>query len=669
MSNFVDFRNAVEKQFNRMSQLPLFKTGVTKDDLWNTYLGSFTPEDNPMFRERTEHDCQCCKSFIRAMGAVVCVNNENQLESIWDVDVDSVYQPVADALAELVKAEPISTVFLTTEKAHGQKTSIESPEITWSHFFCNVPTENQCRADSIGTVLGDKNTNAQVLKRGLTELTTSALKSVIELIDQNSLYRGEEFRSSVARFLDLKLKMLEETSNSIQLENFCWKQSVITCGLCKFRNSAIGTLVTDISDGMGLDAAVGSFEAKVAPTNYKRPTALITKGMIKEAEKTLIELGIEPSLSRRHAVVDDITINNVLFADRSAKKSMGIMDELMAETKDTIKNLDKVEEVTADDFIEKILPKASKVELLLDNKHASNFMTLVAPENTDAPNILKWGNNFSWSYAGNVADSMKERVRKAGGNVEGVLRFSLMWNDGDNNQNDFDAHCIEPGGNTIYFGRKRNSHTSGVLDVDITRPGNKPAVENITWSNVNKMEDGRYKVLVHNYSHNGGTTGFSAEIECDGVIHSFSYDKGLRQNEKVVVAEFTWSKAEGLKFITSLPGDSVAKDIWGLTTNAFRNVSMVMKSPNHWDGEETGNRHMFFILDGCENPERPRGFYNEFLKNDLTKHRKVFEVLASKMMVPASDRQLSGLGFSSTKRDSVLCRISGSFNRVVKIKF
>jgi hypothetical protein len=53
----------------------------------------------------------------------------------------------------------------------------------------------------------------------------------------------------------------------------------------------------------------------------------------------------------------------------------------------------------------------------------------------------------------------------------------------------------------------------------------------------------------------------------------------------------------------------------------------------------------------------------------LDKHRKVFEVLGSKLMVQPAQEQLSGLGFSSTKRDSVLCRVSGSFNRVVKILF
>ena len=49
----------------------LFLTNVSKDEMWETYLKSFPKGANPIFRERTEHDCNCCKNFIRAVGNVV----------------------------------------------------------------------------------------------------------------------------------------------------------------------------------------------------------------------------------------------------------------------------------------------------------------------------------------------------------------------------------------------------------------------------------------------------------------------------------------------------------------------------------------------------------------------------------------------------------------------
>ena len=96
---------------------------------------------------------------------------------------------------------------------------------------------------------------------------------------------------------------------------------------------------------------------------------------------------------------------------------------------------------------------------------------------------------------------------------------------------------------------------------------------------------------------------------------------------------------------------------------------MIMNSPNHWDGEETGNKHLFFILDNCKNPESVRGFYNEYLRSDLNKHRKVFEVLASQLKAEYSDEQLSGVGISSTLSKELVLKVTGKTSRVKKVKF
>ena len=94
-----------------------------------------------------------------------------------------------------------------------------------------------------------------------------------------------------------------------------------------------------------------------------------------------------------------------------------------------------------------------------------------------------------------------------------------------------------------------------------------------------------------------------------------------------------------------------------------------MFSPNHWDLQGVGNRHYFFILEGCLNPGTPRGFYNEFLKQDLLEQKKVFEALGDKMKVEPSDIQLSGLGFSSTQRNSIVAKVEGNITRTLKINF
>ena len=439
----------------------------------------------------------------------------------------------------------------------------------------------------------------------------------------------------------------------------------------RIRNTAIGTLLQDISKGIDLTQAVKSFEDKVSGTNYKRTTALVTEGMKKQALKTIEELGIEDSLPRRYAKIEDISVNNVLFSDKSSTPLMkdslsALMDSTV--TKTSTKNFDKVDEITIDEFITNILPKSETIEVMFENKHTSNLMSIVAPKNKESKNILKWNNNFSWSYNGDITDSMKQRVKTAGGDVTGDLRFSIQWNEEKNDgSNDLDAHCQGATGH-IYYSTRADGH-GGKLDVDITNPSsqtpNSTAVENITWDSRNKMIDGEYKFYVRNYSGRN-TNGFRAEIEFDNKTHSFSYDKSVTSNVPVAIVTL---KNGQFTIKAQLDSSESTKEEWGIKTNNFQKVKTIMYSPNHWDDNNEGNKHFMFILDNCENESSTRGLYNEFLNNKLTEHRKVFEVLGSKLKCEYNENQLSGLGFSSTVRNDLIVKVTGTFNRTIKIKF
>lgn len=660
----------------------LFEVAVDKDEMWNLYLDSFPEGTNPIYRERREHDCSACRHFIKSIGAMVVIK-ENKVHTIWDFETGSTtFQPVVDALDAYIKSKAVCGVYIPFEAKIGIDKNYEScPDgniLTWEHLYAELPARHVFSKNrSQGDIQNDFRTGKEVFKRSLEEITDEAVETVLELIRSNTLYRGEEWAASLGKFAEYKRKY-----NALPAElrdNFAWAESVSAGpAVAKIRNHSIGTLLVDISEGVDLDEAVRKYEAIVAPANYKRPKAIFTKKMVEEAQAKIIELGYMDSLSRRFAALDDITVNNILFSNRDAAKRISgaenVFAAMMGEAKTSPKKFSKVEEISIDKFVADVLPTAREVEAYVENKHTGNMVSLIAPKVPDSKPMFKWDNGFSWAYTGNMTDSMmKERVKAAGGNVDGVLRFSIQWNDGvDHDKNDLDAHCDEPiGGQHIYYMNPHSRKTGGVLDVDIRVPvQGKPAVENITWPDKSAMIPGVYKFFVHQYHNRGGRGGFRAEIEFDGTIFSFNYGKELRHGANVHVADVTLNRDGTFNIKPYLDASESSKDVWGIKTNNFVPVSVVMFSPNYWDDQKgIGNKHYFFMLKGCVNPEAPNGFYNEYLKNELITHKRVFEALGGKMAVESVEDQLSGIGFSSTKRAELIVKVKGQTERIMKIKF
>lgn len=669
--DFNVIKTAVAAQFSRMQQHPMFRVDVDKDKLWETYLASFPPDANPMFRERTEHDCSCCRQFIRAVGDVVAFI-DGAIESVWDCRVENAepgYDAVCFEMDALVCCSPIAEPFAHHEPVAGTDRNFEQLTEgvkTWTHFHVNIDRRLVRAKDSIPSWISEQRSAHDVLLRSLTEITMDAIDTTLDLIAQSSLYRGEEHRSAVMSFQALKQRFDQLQDNRAR-DIFAWTADA-SGAVSRMRNTVIGTLLVDLSSGVDLEAAVRSFESKVAPTNYKRPTALITKGMIEKAKRQLDEMGLTSALDRRYARLADITINNVLFADRSTRKALGgsVFDELVATTASAPKNLDKVEEVSIDRFVTEILPRVDSIEVLVENRHHGNLVSLIAPADPTARHLFKWSNNFSWSYVGEVADAIKERVKQAGGNVTGDLCCRLAWS----NYDDLDFHMVEPGGYEIYYGTRYSpSPSGGRLDVDMNvAPTTRAPVENIFYSDRSRMKEGNYHLFVRQFNaRERGDCGFECEIDFLSRIYQFSYTSPLRTGEDVLVATLNYTHKDGLKIVESLP--LATRILWGIHTQSFHRVNALMFSPNYWDDRAVGNKHFFFMLEGCRNDGTARGFFNEFLNEELNPHRKVFEVVASKMKPADSTEQLSGLGFSSTQRNTVVCRVKGSFTRTLKVTF
>lgn len=663
---FSDLKAKVRDQFAKMCQSTVFVVNYDRDVIWQTYLQAFREEG------RQEHNCNSCKAFIRQAGGAVTIDPDTlELRTVWDVqDVPEEYAASIEALRVYISGLPIVGLFHHESQKVGTdknvaKDAITGKDIIWQHFQVMVPNLMVTKPALVekSATLRD---SANVLKRCLTEITADCVSLVLELIDQGSLYRGAEFRPAVASFQAVQNEFAELPPGS-NTTNWCWLQAdTLPVSVSRIRGTSIGTLLTDLSEGMELDHASRAYHAKVAPGNYKRTTSLVTASMIRSAKEHITELGLLAALDRRVLDTRDLTPERALYVFRPKAKVVDLFAQLAGEVPVDMKTLAKVEEIHINDFVANVLPKADCVRVLFEQCHLGNLVTMTGPQDQAAKHITAWDNGFAWSYSGGMADSVKERVKNAGGAVDGWMRISLSWT----NTDDLDIHMTGAGFH-LYFGHMTAVSGTAKLDVDMNRGGgnlSRTPVENINISR--QLPDGNYAVYVNNYNaRDSGDKGYDVEIEVNGELIQYSSPTSPATGSSGPKIAFTVRDGAVSFGECKLAKTSTGVVKWGLKTGMWHTVHVMTLSPNHWTNP-IGNKHWFFFLSGCKSDEKTRAFLNEQLRPELTKDRKVCEVLGDSIEVlPAEGVELSGIGFSETVRNHVYVEVTSTFKRVLKVLF
>ena len=550
----------------------------------------------------------------------------------------------------------------------------------FTHLHLNIPKMFvDISGKSVESIMAEYRMSKEVFQRGMYDIPLDTLNLVRDLIIQGSLLNGDAHLYKIEKILPLK-KEFDKIRNDSQADNWCWVKSY-KLPFAKFKNELIGVLCTELAEGKDLNAAVQAWNKLVDPLNYMKASAPITKKQIEEARKFVQENGYEESFDRRFATIDDIKVTEIKYINSGdgKLKTVSIFDDVKPtpSTRHKRSEFDGIEEVSIEKFMKDILPGCTSVEAFVTGKYENNMVSLLTANIKDSKPIFKWPNNYNWTFNKNLAgkSEIKEAVKEAGGNVDGVLNCRIAWNEDGKSIVDFDIHALEPNGIEIFFsspyrkdrGNNRTS-MSGQLDVDMVNP-TKMGVENITWIDKDKMKPGVYKFWNKNYNSRDNT-GFKAELEFGDESYTYEYKGNASGN--VQIAEVTLSKDGEFTVRHLLPvseGIGSSKEIYGLQTNEFHKVNLVCLSPNHWDGNEIGNKHYFFMLKNCKSPTSLRSFHAENLIPELAAHRKVLEVLGTTTMVESTDHQLSGLGFNATVRDELIVKLSGTHKRVIKIKF
>jgi hypothetical protein len=539
---------------------------------------------------------------------------------------------------------------------------------------------------SVEALMGEYRDAKNVFQRTMEEISFDTLNLVKDLINQGSLLDGATHLFKIEQMIPLK-RQYDSINNKLR-DNWCWIKS-FKFPLAKFKNELIGVLCSELSEGMELNKACQSWNKRVDPANYMKTKAPITKTQIANAQKFVEENGYAESFNRRFATIDDIKVSEILHSNvgEGKIKSVSIFDGVKStSTRHKRNEFDGIQEISIDKFMSDILPTCTAVEAFFTNNQNGNLVSLTTANDPDSKPIFKWSNNYSWTFNGNLAgkSQLASMVEAKGGRTDGIFRFTHSWNELETNQSLMDLHVFMPNceipkqfsggpevrGDRVGWNRRNDSKSGGIQDVDYTAaaPQGYIPVENITFPSLSKMPEGVYTCMIHNWSfRNTGGKG-KAEIAFEGNLYQYEYPK-TKNHEWVTVAEVTLKAGKfSIKHILPLANEQ-AKELYGLETNQFHKVNLICLSPNHWGTNNVGNKHYFFMLEGCKSPTSIRSFHNENLLPELAKHRSVLEVLGATNMIKPAKKQLSGLGFNCTVAESVILKLSGTHKRTIKVKF
>jgi hypothetical protein len=395
----------------------LFRTDET--DLNNVYLYSMPDE------VRQIHNCHACKRFLERFGNLVAIDDGGSIVPVmwWESLAPDFYKITFAALRQRVGRAKITGPFINSAEVLGTPETGE-----WKHMSVKVPRELLYK----GVINKTHEVEAQIrerrinVMRALADFKPDLLDEALRILNGNVVSSSEKFIEPVRW-----LRKLHDRPRGRNGDNLIWKAvAEAPEGYCHPRASVVGSLLEDLQSGMRLHQVAERFNAKVQPIRYQRPTAAPTEGNIKQAERIVSELGIEPSLHRRFARLDEVKLLWQPALDVKTGAG-GVFDHLPIKgEKPTVGGALPQRTMTWRSFSERILPEVRQMEIYVPSY--GPFSATVTAVNSDVPPILKWDwederNPFSTYTYQKPSPCGQWQLASGWNKVTGIMQQPNLW--------------------------------------------------------------------------------------------------------------------------------------------------------------------------------------------------------------------------------------------------
>lgn len=393
-----DFLGAVKAKFNAVvaSGVKLFQTNA--QNLYADFLNTLPPH------ARQHYTCRACGTFLNRFGNLVTIDEKGKVSSVlWDEhDVPQFFYKVVRQLRMRVEVEPVMNVFLSDTQKLGN-------EVTegWSHIAVRLPKEyvkTYSRTQTVEQATAEKVEDFKMLKNALNDYSKHTVDTALTLLRSESLYRSEKVLGVAEWFREVQEYVGKAVTQTAK-DNVIWLSVAhAPTGFTHIRSSMIGTLLNDIRDGYSFEEVSNRFAEKMNPLKYQRPQAAPKLGNIKRGNAIIEKLGLERSLVRRFARVEEL---ETLWKPKvkAYQKPVGGIFGHLAPSEDLFNpNKERMVlpgevKMTWEKFSQKVLPTADKIEFL--TQRSGNYAAILTAEHEDAPPVIQWDseerrNPFNW---------------------------------------------------------------------------------------------------------------------------------------------------------------------------------------------------------------------------------------------------------------------------------
>lgn len=401
-----------------------FRSNINKDALWEAYLSGF---EDPEIRQ--QHDCHCCKSFIKKYGGLVYIQGTELHSLVWPAYTDTkLYSQSLENMLKLFNDCNIAYPFITTQKELGKMLDPSG----WTHFWVRGGGLGSLCSVKPNREAAELATNKRMIEEFLPATPLEMLTLVCEALKGDSIVSREKHQFMANWLRDAKRKYLGLKTHA-ERRNFLWHLAATApTGFCHAKNTVVGMFIQDLQAGKSLDEARQRLNAAMCPLQYQRPQAAPTEGNIRVAERLIAELGLERSLERRMATLEDIQ-EYVWTPYARTEEQRGVFSHLMQKTKKLeIPSDSYINNVSWVVFERDVLPEVRSMRVKMSGNMP--FYGLTAGVHPDAPPLFQWDslghrNDVAW-YTYHSGSRPAQWGLSEGEWVEvvGVIRRPDLWN-------------------------------------------------------------------------------------------------------------------------------------------------------------------------------------------------------------------------------------------------